>query len=280
MNKNFTIIANAPTDINHALAALRPFITPLTIHQRADQVWDIICPPETQLTPALREKCYALQLDFALQDEQCPTKKLFLSDMDATIVVGETIDDMAEALGIYDEISAITAAAMRGEIGYRDALSQRLALLKGIPKQTIATIAENVNITEGADQLLAEINRREMNSCLISGGFTVFTYHVSQLLGFKHHLANRLAYDENDCLNGHWQGDLVSAEVKEATLKTMAKQQGITLSETVAIGDGANDHRMIKHAGLGVAFYGKPMLREVADAEIHSGTIDHLIWFL
>ncbi len=214
-----------------------------------------------------------------MQDEHPREKKLLISDMDATIVVGETIDDMARELGLYDEISAITEAAMQGTLDYRQALQQRLLLLKGIPRKTIEEIADKTVITDGADRLLDSVNQRGMESFLVSGGFSTFTEAVSQKLGFKNHLSNVLSYDDNDKLDGRWQGELVTAEVKEATLRKIVQEHNFTLSETVAIGDGANDINMVRTAGLGVAFYGKPALREVAQAEIHSGSIDNVLWF-
>lgn len=287
MNQCLTLVANQPTSTEQIVGTLNEVLTIFDIQPRkmaatknASRVWNVICPPQTTMTTALRVMLYRLKLDFALQAADRPTKKLFLSDMDATIVVGETIDDMAKTLGVYQQISAITAAAMRGELGYRQALRQRLDLMKGIHKSTVADIAAAVKLTDGADKLLAEINRRGMDSCLISGGFTVFTYAVSQRLGFNRHLANRLSYDSEGCLDGHWLGDLVSAEVKASTLKTLATENHIGLAETIAIGDGANDKLLLQQAGLGVAFYGKPVLREVANAEIHSGTIDNLLHFL
>ncbi len=276
-----TIIANAGMTQQELSTILAPFIVITHIQERAsNKVWDIFCPAETQLSQALRQCLYDNTLDFALQNAVRRRKKLFLSDMDATMVVGETIDDMAKVLGLYDEISAITAAAMQGELDYREALKQRLALLKGISRHVIYEIADNAPLAAGADKLLAEINARGMDSCLISGGFSVFTGVVAKKLGFKQHLSNLLSYDKDGKLDGGWRGDLVTAEVKEATLRTLAKKNQLDLSETIAIGDGANDKCMVSAAGLGVAYYGKPTLRDIAQAEIHSGTLDGVIWFL
>lgn len=278
--KALTIVANRATTEKQLAEKLATWIDILAVEPLADNVWKIICPKETQLNANIRQVCYQQAWDFALQDETPCEKKLLMSDMDATIVVGETIDDMAKVLGLYDEISTITEAAMQGKLDYRAALKQRLALLKGIPRSVIMDIAENAPITNGADRLLAAINQRGMDSCLISGGFSTFTEMVSKKLGFKRHLSNLLSYDAEDKLDGHWVGDLVTADVKKATLKTLVQQNAIELCETVAIGDGANDIKMVSEAGLGVAFYGKPPIREIAQAEIHSGSIDNLLWFL
>lgn len=275
-----TLVANRPLEQAQWHKAIHSMLAIEQIHQRESHVWDVITDDKATLSSSLRDVLYQLNMDFALQPLERLPKRLFLSDMDATMVVGETIDEMAETLGLYEAVSQITAAAMRGEMGYREALAKRLQLMRGIHKSEVAEIAKNVQLAKGAKQLLSVIKQQHIESFLISGGFTVFTYTVAQMLGFDGHLANRLSYDESGKLDGKWIGDLVSAEVKESTLKTLAKQLDIELSETIAIGDGANDKRMVGLAGLGVAFYGKPTLREVANAEIHSGTIDNLQWFL
>lgn len=280
MNKTLTLVATGATNSDALKRALAEQLTILDIKTREAHVFDILCVPDTTLSPALRDTLYALNCDFALQDAERLPKKVFISDMDATMVVGETIDEMAETLGIGDKISAITARAMRGELGFEDALRERLGLMQGIAKSTVLEMADSVTLTEGADKLLAEINRRGIDSFLISGGFTEFTQQVSAKLGFNNHKANQLGYDDNDALNGTWTGELVNANVKVATLKKLAQSHGVSLAQTIAIGDGANDSQMIAAAGLGVSYYGKPILREAANAEIHSGTIANLIYFL
>lgn len=280
MNKILTLVANAATDSNQLKSTLSTHVDILSLNTRASHVFDMVCASKTTLTPSLRETLYKLKCDFALQDETALEKKLFISDMDATMVVGETIDDMAETLGIGEQISAITARAMRGELGFEEALRERLGLMTDIAKSTVLDMANHALLTEGAEVLLAEINRLKMDSCLISGGFTEFTHVVSKKLGFKRHKANQLAYDDNDQLAGGWVGELVNADVKVATLKQLAKENDISLAQTVAVGDGANDSLMIEAAGLGVAYYGKPLLRKVANAEIHSGSMANLVYFL
>ncbi|MGY0398958.1 MAG: phosphoserine phosphatase SerB [Ostreibacterium sp.] len=278
--KSLTLVAQHRLTKTLLSKVLAPLVKIQALHQRHEHVWEIICHEKTKITADLRTLFYQQGWDFALQNLNRCKKKLFLSDMDATLVEGETIDEMATALGIYPEISAITQAAMNGEIDYQESLKQRLALLKGIPYKTIMDIAHQIKLTQGADNLLSGINRLGMDSCLISGGFSTFTEIVSQKLGFKQYLSNVLSYDNNNRLDGRWVGDLVTAEVKEETLKRLAKQNNLSLSETVAIGDGANDIGMVKAAGLGISFYGKPAMRAVAQAEIHSGKIDTVLWFL
>jgi len=279
MLKILTIVANTP--LNAALLREQlADIDILAIEQRHDHVWDINCPEKTILSNKLRQSCYDMRCDFALQPQTHLRKKLLVSDMDSTIVVGETIDEMADILGISGRVSAITTSAMRGEIDFETALSQRLSLLKGLPRSTVQQLAENVNITTGAKQLLEHANKHQINSCLISGGFSEFTAIVASRLGFAQHIANQLSYDDEGRLDGHWQQPLVTAKTKLDTLSRLTKENDLSSEQTMAIGDGANDVDMIRHAGLGIAFYGKPVLRQAANAEIHSGSIDNAIWFI
>ncbi len=281
-HKCLTVIAQKVTKKSEIIALLSPLMTILDVNAHADNpaVYSVFCVKETMLTPDLREILYQNRLDFALQDDDTQEKKLFLSDMDSTIVMTETIDEIAAVVGKSQQVSEITAAAMRGELDYRGSLSARLALLKGVSKEKLLPLVYDTEITPNADKLMTEINRRQMISCLISGGFSLFTDRVGNELGFQYKVANILSFDDNDCLDGSWVGELVDAEFKLKTLRRLAKDNQLDLSQTVAIGDGANDIDMVKAAGLGVAFYGKPALREVAQAEIHSGTIDNLIYFL
>lgn len=282
MNKCLTIVAQQPVtknEINDLLSSMLDIIS-IESHVEKTNVYFIYCSEQTQLFPKLREALYAVKWDFALQSAKPAEKKLFLSDMDSTIVMTETIDEMAAVYGVGQQVSEITAAAMRGELDYQASLSARLALLKGMPKQALLDMASATEITPTAKELLDEINRRDIFSCLISGGFTLFTGWVAEQLGFDHQVANVLSFDERACLDGRWVGELVTSEVKLATLKRLASEHHLSLAQTIAIGDGANDIDMVKAAGLGVAFYGKPALRAVAQAEIHSGSIDNLIHFL
>lgn len=279
MKSCLTLVLNQPQSDTQWQKKLYPLLDISKVNQRASHVWDFIIDGDVKLQPTLRETLYQQQIDFALQPLNRLPKQLFISDMDATLVVGETIDEMAHAQGVYPQVSEITAAAMRGELDYHQALTQRLALMKGMPHSAITQLVKNIQFVSGAQALLNFVNKKNIYSFLISGGFTDFTEYVSQHLGFQAHLANQLSYDNKNRLDGQWAGSLVCGETKGKTLNTLVKQLNISLSETVAIGDGANDKEMISQAGLGIAFYGKPILRRVANAEIHSGTIDNARWF-
>ncbi len=243
------------------------------------KVMHVVCG-QGSLTEPLREFLYERKIDFAMQKVTNRPKKILLSDMDATMVVGETIDDMADKLGVGDKVKVITAAAMAGELDFPKALKARLELIEGLNKYKIFSIADEVELAKGSRQLMQAVQRSSIYSCLISGGFSIFTKVVSEKLGFDTHVSNRLVFDENDGLLPIWYGDAVTAKVKEETLLTLSTQQSVELSDCVAIGDGANDAKMIERAGLGIAYYGKPLLRKVANAEIHSGDLSNAIHFI
>ncbi len=279
MNKLLTICAEKEIN-NSILEFLSNHFEILNKDIKTERVWDLTCSSKSQLSSIVKEFFYAQKIDFALQSANKPERKLLMSDMDATVVVGETIDEMAEVLGVTEQISKITEQAMLGKINYHEAIDKRLSLLKGTPKSKIIEIAKNVKFATGARKLLKEVNARNMDSFLISGGFTIFTDIVSEELGFRNHLSNELAFDENDLLSGKFLGGLVTAETKLETLEYMIETTNIEPEQTVAVGDGANDLFMLNHAGLGVAYQGKPIVRKAVNAEIHSGGLDNLIWFL
>lgn len=244
-----------------------------------DKVMHIYCQ-QGSLSEDLKAFFYKTGMDYAFQAQSTKPKKVFLSDMDATMVVGETIDDMADKLGVGEQVSKITAAAMAGEIDYPQALKERLQLIAGLNKFKIFSIADEAEIAKGAHELMQSIKQNNMYSCLISGGFSIFTKVISKKLGFDMHLSNRLAFDEDDKLLPIWYGDAVTGKVKRETLFMLAAKHEVELEQTVAIGDGANDKFMIEQAGLGIAYYGKPLVRQVANAEIHSGDLSNAAYFI
>ena len=193
--------------------------------------------------------------------------KLLVSDMDSTIAETETIVDMAEALGIADKIAEITEKAMRGELDFRAALDERVMMLKGLKLETIQQIASEVRLSDGATELLSTCRSLGMRTILVSGGFDVIADVVGAGLGFDRVVSNQLEFSEG-ALTGRVLEPIVTADTKEAVL--MAESEALSVSPTaaVALGDGANDITMIKAAGLGVAYRGKPITQEAADLSI------------
>ncbi|CAI8289272.1 MAG: Phosphoserine phosphatase [Rhodospirillaceae bacterium] len=190
--------------------------------------------------------------------------RLLVSDMDSTVAETETIVDMAEALGIADTIAAITERSMRGELDFRTALDERVMMLRGLELSRIEAIARDVRLSVGAGALLDACRAAGMRTVLGSGGFDLIADVVGAALGFDRVAANRLDFEDGR-LTGRVLEPIVTAETKLAVLREECAGLGIDAGQAVALGDGANDIEMIRAAGLGVAYQGKPVTRDAAD---------------
>ena len=188
-------------------------------------------------------------------------KKLLLADMDATIVTTETLDELAGKAGIKDQISAITARAMRGELDFQDALRERVGLLKNLPLNALHETLAETELCEGAEILIPVMKESGATCVLVSGGFTFFTGAIAQKVGFHHHHGNEL-HDDGRVLIGTIGNPILDKDSKLAFLKTYAQDLNLDLSQTLAIGDGANDLPMLTAAGLGIGYRPKPVLEE------------------
>jgi phosphoserine phosphatase len=208
--------------------------------------------------------------------------KLIAFDMDSTLINIECIDEIADAAGRKAEVAAITEAAMRGEIAdYKDSLRRRVALLKGV---TVAHMEEVLNhrlqLNPGAENLVKACQAADMKVLLVSGGFTFFTDHVKDRLNINWTRSNVLEVMNGE-LTGHmvdqdW-GDICDGEEKRKMLLHTCQQMGITPSQAIAMGDGANDLPMMGVAGLSVAYHAKPKVREQAMVAIEDGGLDRLL---
>lgn len=188
-------------------------------------------------------------------------KKLLIADMDSTIVTSETLDELADEAGIKDKISKITERAMRGELNFEAALKERVSLLKGLPQEALKRTLDKTAISEGAGQLVATMRQNGAFCALVSGGFTYFTGAIAAKLGFTTHHGNTLGI-EDEKLTGSVGQPILGKEAKLSFLQLYCEEIGIDISETVAIGDGANDLPMLEAAGLGVGYHPKPLLEE------------------
>lgn len=197
---------------------------------------------------------------------------LFVTDMDSTLINIECIDEIADMQGLKAEVAAITAAAMRGEIDFRESLTRRVALLAGLPETALGAVYERrLQLNPGAEELMRGLRRAGLCTVLVSGGFTYFTERLKARLGFDHAFANELEVADGR-LTGRICGDIVDGAAKAAHLVRIRDQLGLAPAQTIAVGDGANDMPMLRAAGFGVAFDAKPVLREVADCCLdHSG---------
>ena len=209
----------------------------------------------------------ALQLPVALVPRNRPAPRLFLFDMDSTVINEEVIDQLALRAGKGEEVALITDSAMRGEIDFAQSLTQRVALLTDLPSSVIEEVREALTLTTGVVDLFAAIHRSGGLIAVVSGGFHNVIDPLLEQLGVDFILANTLESTDSR-LTGKVIGRIIDARAKAEFLKEIATSNGISLDETVAIGDGANDREMLVLAGVGIAFCAKPTLIEVADIVI------------
>ena len=219
------------------------------------------------------------EVDIAVLPQDGRRKRVLLADMDATMVVGETIDELAAALGKEATVSAITERAMRGEIDFEAALDERVAMLAGLAATEIDRIAATLIYSDGAQALVQTMASHGAHCMLVSGGFDRVTAVVREHLGFHADRANHLEIDADGNLTGTARKPVVDADTKLATLNDIAAERGVTLADCLAIGDGANDRPMVEAAGLGIAYHGKPVLREAATAQIDHTDLRTALYF-
>jgi phosphoserine phosphatase len=219
------------------------------------------------------------QLDWCLQPLEGRRKRLLVADMDSTIINVECLDELADFAGVKDQVSAITERAMRGELAFEGALRERVAMLKGLPLAALQqAYDQRVQLNPGARTLVRTMAANGARCVLVSGGFRFFTSRVALLAGFDADQANTL--EEAD---GHLTGEvgdpILGREAKLSALKAEAAALGLDLSQTLAIGDGANDLAMIEAAGLGVAYRAKPIVAARADAKVDHADLTALLYF-
>lgn len=216
--------------------------------------------------------------DVVVQPLEGREKKLLISDMDSTMITIECIDELADYAGIKAEISEVTERAMRGELDFEAALDARVALLKGLPVATLDTCyRERVKLMPGATTLVRTMRARGAMTVLVSGGFTHFADRVAAEIGFERAVSNTLGIGV-DALDGTVARPVIGAEAKRATLAEERERLGLSVAETLAVGDGANDIPMIEAAGLGVAYHAKQKAADAADARIVHGDLTALLY--
>ena len=236
-------------------------------------------------TDAVRARLRALG-DAACVDINCiaaprplASFRLAVMDMDSTLITIECIDEIADMLGIKPQVAAITESAMRGEIEYTESLRRRVALLKGLDVSALERVyAERLQLSPGADQLLAQFKAAGLNTLLVSGGFTFFTERLKTRLGLDFTHSNVLGI-EHGKLTGAVLGPIVDAEEKARMLLATCARLGCSASDTIALGDGANDLKMMAVAGLSVAYHAKPLVRAQAMTAISYHGLDAVLDF-
>jgi phosphoserine phosphatase len=226
----------------------------------------------------LREARGDLPFDIVVQPRATRRKKLFLADMDSTMIGQEVVDELAGFAGLKAHVAAITERAMRGEIEFEPALRERVALLKGLPVGVVDEVLKTrITLTPGGRELVATMRAHGAYTCLISGGFTLFTNAIAAMLGFAENRANELVVRDGK-LTGEVKEPILGRAAKFATLIELTEAFDLDDIDTLAVGDGANDLDMIQHAGLGVAYHAKPAVATAAAARIDHGDLTALLY--
>src|SRR5262245_35982368 len=226
----------------------------------------------------LREARGDLPIDIVVQPQATRRKKLFLADMDSTMIGQECIDELADFAGLKAHVANITERAMRGEIEFEPALRERVALLRDMPVSVVdEVLAKRITPTAGGRQLVMTMRKHGAYTCLISGGFTLFSKAVAARIGFQENRANELVVRDGK-LTGEVREPILGRVAKLATLVELLESFDLDDIDTLVVGDGANDLGMIQHAGLGVAYHAKPTVAAAAAARIDHGDLTALLY--
>ena len=205
-------------------------------------------------------------------------KRLLVADMDSTIIPVECIDEIADFAGVRDRVQPVTERAMRGEIGFEDALRERVALIGGLGEDRLQAVYDaRIRLTPGARALVRTMRAHGAHTALVSGGFTFFTRRVAEAAGFHEHRANRLLAEAGR-LTGRVAEPVLGRAAKLDALRELVTALRIAPKDALAVGDGANDLAMIEAAGLGVAFHAKPVVAGRAGASIRHGDLTALLY--
>ena len=262
-----TLVAGIDTSLDHHVVDLVRTELDIRLPEKwlaphhAAQITPAIIPDHAQLKK-LRTQLAPHRVDLLTAPRNFP--RLLLADMDSTMITGETLDELAECIGIGPQVAAITARAMAGELNFRTALAERLTLIQGLPARKVIDHVNNITPSPGAKTLIRTLAAQGITCVLASGGFTVFTSAVADKLGFHHHHGNQLD-TQNGIVTGRLVEPLIDRDSKRALLDHYVQTLGIPATATMTIGDGANDLPMLQAAGMGIGYRPKPLLQETLD---------------
>lgn len=217
-------------------------------------------------------------IDLIIQEQETRRKKLLLADMDSTMIEQECIDELAEEVGLGSHIATITKRAMNGEIAFEPALRERVALLKGLPLAVVEKVINTrITLMPGGRELIGTMRKNGAYTALVSGGFTLFTTKIAEIIGFDENYANHLNHD-GEVLDGTVREPILGQQAKLDTLLALCEKQHLSPTDVMAVGDGANDLAMLQHAGSGVALHAKPVVAEAASMRVDYGDLTALLY--
>lgn len=236
---------------------------------------------EGALRTRLTELTASDGVDIAFQHDSVwrRNRRLVAFDMDSTLIQGEVIDELAAEAGVGDEVRAITEAAMRGALDFQQSFRGRVALLKGLPESALQRVIERIPLTDGAERLVSTLKRLGYRTAILSGGFTFFGRVLQEKLGIDYLHANTLEIRDGR-VTGEVSSEIVDGAMKALRLQEIAASEGLSLEQTIAVGDGANDLPMLRLAGLGIAFRAKPLVRASADQSLASLGLDGILYLI
>ena len=200
-------------------------------------------------------------------------------DMDSTLIDAEVIDELALEAGVGDQVAAITEAAMQGKLDFKQSFEQRLSLLQGLDAGVLQSVAERLQLNEGAQHLISTLKKLGYKTAIISGGFSFFGEHLQRILGVDYVYANKLDIKDGK-VTGLVKGEVIDGQRKAELLRQLANEEGLMLEQVIAVGDGANDLPMLDIAGLGIAFRAKPVVEASAKQAISSLGLDGILYLL
>lgn len=227
------------------------------------------------------EIAHQRDIDIAFQKDSAfrRHRQLVVFDMDSTLIQSEVIDELAKEAGVGEQVAAITERAMRGELDFDESFKQRVALLKGLDEGALERVLKRIQLSEGAERLINTLKALGYRTAILSGGFTWFGEYLQRRLGITYVYANELEI-ENGKVTGRVVGQIVNGQRKAELLKHIAKEEGISLEQVIAVGDGANDLPMLAIAGLGIAFRAKPLVKESAKQAISTLGLDGILYLI